>query len=36
MKFLSSRVHVDKILALFVEFIIICVGKHSIISLSYG
>jgi len=35
-QFLSSRVYVDKILALFVEFILICVGKHSLISLSYG
>jgi hypothetical protein len=37
-KFLPSRVYeyVHKILALFVEFILICVGKHSLISLSYG
>lgn len=35
-KFLSSHTYVDKILALFVEFIHISVGKHSLINMSYG
>jgi hypothetical protein len=37
-KFLSSSAYsyTDKLLVLFEEFILICVGKHSLISLSYG
>jgi hypothetical protein len=35
-KFIYSHTYVDKILELFVEFIVISVGKHYLINLCYG